>query len=216
MSDPFRPIGRGTNAAKKNSDWTPVFPVPQNAPPPPAHHPTLGRPTETFRVFIDLCDDGWRAIECTKNGWTVIDRVPANIKFTRRDGMMSMPDPERVTEQCSGIEELRSFFGNLSQAHFALVVGWVMSCLRDTGVFPVLMVHGESGSGKTVLTKLLMDLIDPRDERALSIPKDDRALIVFAKQTFLVGFENISVIPAWFSDALCRLASGDSFVAVQL
>jgi hypothetical protein len=61
-----------------------------------------------------------------------------------------------------------------------------------------------------------MDLIDPRDEKALSIPKDDRALIVFAKQTYLIGFENISHIPAWFSDALCRLASGDSFVAVKL
>jgi hypothetical protein len=79
-----------------------------------------------------------------------------------------------------------------------------------------IMVHGESGSGKTILTKLLMDLIDPRDEKALSIPKDDRALIVFAKQTFLIGFENISHIPTWFSDALCRLASGDSFVAVKL
>jgi putative DNA primase/helicase len=111
---------------------------------------------------------------------------------------------------------LRSFFGNLTQEHFALVVAWLMSCLRDTGVYPVLMIHGESGSGKTILTKLLMDLIDPRDEKALSTPKDDRALIVFAKQTFLLGFENISVIPAWFSDALCRTASGDSFVAVKL
>jgi putative DNA primase/helicase len=166
------------------------------------------------RLYLDLCDDGWRAIECTKNGWTIVDRVP--VKFVRREGMLPLPKPEQVTEQCSGIEELRSFFGNLSQAHFALVVAWLMSCLRDTGVYPVLMVHGESGSGKTVLTKLLMDLIDPRAEKALSIPKDDRALIVFAKQTYLIGFENISVIPAWFSDALCRLASGDSFVAVKL
>lgn len=96
------------------------------------------------------------------------------------------------------------------------MVAWLVNCFRDTGVFPVLMIHGESGSGKTFLTKLLMDLIDPRDEKALSIPKDDRALIVFAKQTFLIGFENVSVVSAWFSDALCRLASGDSFVAVKL
>jgi putative DNA primase/helicase len=166
------------------------------------------------RVFIDLCNDNWQAIECSKNGWAVVDNVP--VKFVRRDGMLRLPVPEPVTEQQSGIEELRSFFGNLSQAHFALVVAWVVSCFRDTGVYPVLMIHGESGSGKTILTKLLMDLIDPRDEKALSIPKDDRALIVFAKQTYLIGFENVSVIPAWFSDALCRLASGDSFVAVKL
>jgi putative DNA primase/helicase len=166
------------------------------------------------RVFLDLCNDAWQAIECSKSGWTVIDDVP--VKFIRREGMLSLPMPELVTEQFSGIEELRSFFGNLSQGHFALVCAWLISCWRDTGVFPVLMVHGESGSGKTMLTKLLMDLIDPRDERSLSIPKDDRALIVFAKQTWLIGFENISHIPAWFSDALCRLASGDSFVAVKL
>lgn len=166
------------------------------------------------RVFLDLCDNEWRAIECSKSGWAVVDNVP--VKFVRRDGMLPLPMPEPVTEQRSGIEELRSFFGNLSQGHFALVVAWLMSCLRDTGVYPVLMIHGESGSGKTILTRLLMDLIDPRDEKALSIPKDDRALIVFAKQTYLIGFENISHIPVWFSDALCRLASGDSFVAVKL
>jgi hypothetical protein len=166
------------------------------------------------RVFLDLCNDGWQAIECSKSGWVVRDNVP--VKFIRRDGMLPLPVPERVTEQLSGIEELRSFFGSLSQAHFALVAAWLMACLRDTGVFPVLMIHGESGSGKTILSRLLADLIDPRDEKALSIPKDDRALIVFAKQTWLIGFENISHIPAWFSDALCRLASGDSFVAVKL
>jgi putative DNA primase/helicase len=166
------------------------------------------------RVYLDLCNDAWQAIECSKSGWVLVDNAP--VMFVRRDGMLPLPAPEPLTEQFSGIEELRSFLGSLSQAHFALVVAWLLSCLRDTGVFPVLMIHGESGSGKTILTKLLMDLIDPRAEKALSIPKDDRALIVFAKQTFLIGFENISVIPAWFSDALCRLASGDSFVAVKL
>ncbi len=166
------------------------------------------------RVFLDLCNDDWQAVEVSRHEWTIVDRVP--VKFVRRDGMLPLPIPEPATDQQSGIEELRSFFGNLSQGHFALVVAWLMSSLRDTGVYPVLMVHGESGSGKTILTKLLMDLIDPRDEKALSIPKDDRALIVFSKQTYLIGFENLSHMPAWFSDALCRLASGDSFVGVKL
>jgi hypothetical protein len=166
------------------------------------------------RVFLDLCNDDWQAIECSKSGWAIVDNVP--VTFVRRDGMLPLPIPEPVTEQLSGIEELRSFFGNLSQAHFALVVAWLVSCLRDTGVYPVLMIHGESGSGKTFLTKLLMELIDPRDEKTLPTPKDDRNLIVYAKQTYLIGFENISHIPAWFSDALCRLASGDSFATVKL
>jgi putative DNA primase/helicase len=178
------------------------------------HHAFIRVAEHQGRTYLDLCDDRWRVVECSKNGWAVIDNAP--VKFVRREGMLPLPTPEHVTEQTSGIEELRGFFGNLSHQHFALVIAWLMSCLRDTGVFPVLMVHGESGSGKTMLTRLVMDLIDPRDEKALSIPKDDRALIVFAKQTWLIGFENVSHIPAWFSDALCRLASGDAFVAVKL
>jgi putative DNA primase/helicase len=166
------------------------------------------------RVFIDLCNDDWQVIECSKNGWAVVDNVP--VKFVRRDGMQPLPIPEPVTEQLSGIEELRSFLGNLTQGHFALVIAWLVNCYRDTGVFPVLMIHGESGSGKSFLTRLLMDLIDPRDDKAKSMPKDDRTLISFARQTWLIGFENISRIPEWFSDALCRLASGDTYAAVKL
>jgi putative DNA primase/helicase len=166
------------------------------------------------RVYVDICDEQWRAIECSKNGWTIIEDPP--VKFLRRDGMLPLPIPQPVTEQLSGVAELRQFFGNLSQEHFILVIVWLMSCFKDTGCFPILMAHGESGSGKSLLTRLLMDLVDPRDERALSVPKDDRALIVYAKQTWLIGFENLSHIAPWLSDALCRLASGDSFTAVKL
>jgi putative DNA primase/helicase len=166
------------------------------------------------RIYLDLCDREWRAIECSKSGWCIVDSAP--IKFVRRDGMLPLPVPERSTEQVSGMVDLRSFLANVSEEHFVLVVAWLIACLRDTGTYPILMVHGESGSGKSMLTRLLMDLIDPRAENAMSIMKDDRAMIVLAKQTFLLGFENLSHIPAWFSDALCRLASGDTFIAVTL
>src|SRR5258708_35429166 len=111
------------------------------------------------RVFLDLCNDDWQAIECSKSGWAIVDNVP--VKFVRRDGMLPLPIPDPVTEQQSGVEELRSFFGNLSQGHFALVVAWVMGCLRDTGVYPVLMIPGESGPQKTIFTHFLTDPIDP-------------------------------------------------------
>src|SRR5258708_19565628 len=102
--------------------------------------------------------------------------------------MLPLLVPELVTEQLSGIEELRSFFGNLSQGHFALVVAWLVSCFRDTGVYPVLMVHGESGSAKTILPKLLMDLIDPPAEKALSLPTVDRPPILFPHPTSFTAF----------------------------
>src|SRR5215471_8136583 len=43
------------------------------------------------RLFLDLCNHDWQAIECTKNGWAVVDQVP--VKFVRRDGMLPLPIP---------------------------------------------------------------------------------------------------------------------------
>jgi putative DNA primase/helicase len=47
-NDPFRPIGGAGAASKKGGEWTPLVPVPDDAPPPPARHPMLGQPTETY------------------------------------------------------------------------------------------------------------------------------------------------------------------------
>jgi hypothetical protein len=166
------------------------------------------------RIYHDLCNDDWQAVEITRHGWDIVDRVP--VKFVRRDGMLPLPTPERVTEQQSGVVELRCFFGNLNQAHFALVAAWLMSCFRDTGAYPVLMIHAsQAGTGKTFLTKLLMGLIDPRFDGPQSAPDDGVNLIAFAKQTHVIGFDNVSYVPNWFSDALCRLSTGDSLSRVK-
>src|SRR5581483_1088801 len=50
-NDPFRPIGGAGNASKRGREWTPIVPVPADAPPPPGRHPTLGQPSETYTYF---------------------------------------------------------------------------------------------------------------------------------------------------------------------
>jgi putative DNA primase/helicase len=48
MTDPFRPIGGGQSTSRKDGEWTPIVPVPADAPPPPTRHPTLGQPTANY------------------------------------------------------------------------------------------------------------------------------------------------------------------------
>jgi hypothetical protein len=42
-----------------------------------------------------------------------------------------------------------------------LVVAWLLATLRQVGPYPVLVIGGEQGSTKTILTKILRALIDP-------------------------------------------------------
>ena len=56
------------------------------------------------RLYLDLCDRAWRAVEIDAEGWRVVDRPPA--KFRRTRGAQPLPEPERG----GSLEELRPFF----------------------------------------------------------------------------------------------------------
>ena len=90
--------------------------------------------------------------------------------------------------------------------------------LRSGRAYPLLAVYGEQGSAKTVLSisKLLKALIDPNAAPVRALPREERELMIAANHSHLLAFDNLSGLPAWISDALCRLASGGSFAVRQL
>jgi hypothetical protein len=49
-----------------------------------------------------------------------------------------------------------------------------------------------------------------------SLSREERELMIAANNGYLLAFDNLSGLPIWLSDALCRLASGGSFAVRQL
>jgi hypothetical protein len=74
--------------------------------------------------------------------------------------------------------------------------------------YPLLAISGEQGSAKTVLSKLLKALIDPNAAPVRALSREERELMIAANNGYLLAFDNLSGLPVWLSDALCRLASG--------
>ena len=95
-------------------------------------------------------------------------------------------------------------------------MAWLLAALRHGGPYPLLAVSGEQGSAKTVLSKILRALIDPNAAPVRTAPREERDLFIAASNGHLIAFDNLSDLPAWISDALCRLASGGSFAVRQL
>jgi hypothetical protein len=96
------------------------------------------------KMYLDLGDATWRAIEIAAFGWTVMDSVP--VKFKRSPSMRALPAPEGG---CL-IEELRRLLVNVkSDDDFLLVVAWLVAAFRPQGPFPIMVVNGEAGSGKS-------------------------------------------------------------------
>jgi hypothetical protein len=73
----------------------------------------------------------------------------------------------------------------------------------------LLAISGELGSAKTVLSKMLKALIDTSAAPVRTLPREERELMIAANNGYLLAFDNLCGLPAWLSDALCRLASGD-------
>ena len=69
----------------------------------------------TGKLFLDLCDRHWRAVEINGDGWQVVQNPP--LKFLRTPSMRPLPDPEAG----SVIEELRRF-ANISEPSFVLTI----------------------------------------------------------------------------------------------
>ena len=126
--------------------------------------------------------------------------------------MLPLPVPQRG----GSIETLNSFLNLASRDDFVLIVAWLLAALRSSGPYPLLAISGEQGSAKTVLSKLLKALIDPNAAPVRSLSREERELMIAAKNGYLLAFDNLSGLPVWLSDALCRLASGGSFAVRRL
>jgi hypothetical protein len=162
------------------------------------------------RLYLDLGDDTWRAVEIDATGWRVIDNPP--VRFRRAAGMQALPVPTSG----GSVETLRSFLNVKADADFVLVVAWALACLRDRGPYPVIVLSGEQGSAKSTFSAILRALLDPNTAPLRALPREDRDLFIAASNGHVLAFDNVSGLPAWISDTLCRLATGGGFAVRQL
>src|SRR5438034_11429068 len=87
---------------------------------------------------------------------------------------------------------------------------------RPRGPYPVLGFHGEQGSGKSTRARIVRSLIDPHSVPLRCEPKEARDLMIAATNAWCIALDNLSYLPAWLSDALCRLATGGGFGTREL
>ena len=96
------------------------------------------------------------------------------------------------------------------------MIAWLLACLRNRGPYPVLVLSGEQGSAKSTFSAILRALVDPNTAPLRALPRDDRDLFISARNGHVLAFDNVSGLPVWTSDTLCRLATGGSFAVRQL
>ncbi len=154
------------------------------------------------RIFVDLGDDAWRAVEISPAGWRILETPP--VYFVRRQGMRTLPEPARGGDLGELFEHLPAGLDGRSRK---LVAGWLIQAFWR-GPYAALLVEGEAGAGKSTLCRRLVRLVDPRKPELKRPPRHETQIFVQAAHGHVLAYDNLSGLPVWLSDTLCAVATG--------
>jgi hypothetical protein len=156
------------------------------------------------RLYLDLADEKWSAVEIDATGWRVVQNPP--VRFVRTPGTLTLPVPEKG----GSIETLRSLVNAGDEHDFILVVAWLLAAMHRKIAKPMLAIRGGEGSAKSSLMEILRGLIDPHCAPYAAMPTTDLKLRSAAAESYCQAYDNVSGLKVLKSDALCRFVTDGS------
>jgi len=154
-------------------------------------------------LYVDLGRPDGVCIEMDAEGWRPVKDCP--IRFIR-GSRWELPMPEAG----GTLEDFRPHF-NLSQDDLIRAVGFMIGAFNIGASFPLLLIDGPQGSGKSNLGDKIIGLLDPprqpKDAR-MSFNAKEQDLHLGASAVHVPFFDNVSSFSASAADALCRVSTG--------
>jgi hypothetical protein len=158
------------------------------------------------RLYLDMATDAPRALEVTAAGWSVVVDPPVHLIYAAPAKPLPVPAP---APRNAVLRQLRRFFGfRLKDDRLILLIGVMMAALMPRGPYPILILSGEQGSGKTSRSRFIKLAVDPTKASVRGRPKSAEDLAISVWRSWLGLFDNLSKLDQEMSDWLCRLSEG--------
>lgn len=157
-------------------------------------------------IYIDTGLRDGRAIRIRQGRWTLTERAPVRFLRTKLTGAMPLP------ARGGNVEKLWDFVNVDFEDRPVLLAALVAALVQTDVPHPILALFAEQGSAKSTTTRMLVDLIDPSPVPLRQAPRDSDSWVTAASGSWVVALDNLSTIPPWLSDSLCRAATGDGNV----
>lgn len=164
-------------------------------------------------IWLDMADNNWRAIKITKEGWKIEKNPPILFKrYSHQQPLIEPLDPEE------GDANKIFDYVNLKQGE-STKLAFICSHISywiPLIAHPSIVVSGPQGSTKSWLFMLLRKISDPSSIELLTIPRDESELAQQLEHHWLTPYDNISYLPTWASDMLCRAITGGGIAVRKL
>lgn len=156
-------------------------------------------------IVIDLGDNLGRAVVVYKGGWEVVEQSPVLFKRTTTSGALPVP------VHGGSLDDLRRLL-NVTPDTWPLALGWLIAAFFPNIPHPILLLSGGQGTGKSTAAKRLVGVVDPSPAPLRSQPRNEDNWAIAAAGSHVIAIDNVSTIPDWWSDALCKAVTGDGLV----
>ncbi|GII05458.1 ATP-binding protein [Planobispora takensis] len=154
-------------------------------------------------VVVDMGTETGEAIVITPGGWRTEPTAP--VIFRRSELTHPLVTPARG----GSLDGLRALI-NLSEEDWRLTIAWVVAAYLIDIPHPILLIQGEQGTAKSNLIRCLLLLIDPQPAADREPPASQREWAIFARASWAFSFDNVTDIPDWLSNSLCKGVTGDA------
>ncbi len=157
-------------------------------------------------AYIDTGRQDGEVIRIEDGRWAVTDSAPVRFLRTKLTGAMPLPPAD------GDVSRLWDFVNVAVEDRPVLLAVLIAALVQCDVPHPVLALFAEQGSAKSTTTRMLVDLIDPSPVPLRQAPRDADSWVTAASGSWVVALDNLSTIPPWLSDSLCRAATGDGNV----
>ncbi|HLK20971.1 MAG TPA: hypothetical protein VKT81_18600 [Bryobacteraceae bacterium] len=201
-SDAFRAALRTLEGQARYGEFTPQ----------PVRH-RLAFEGDTFfpsKLILDLANSTGDILEITSQGWQIRNNLKTAFRQSPSTQPLPIPNPQSlIPKSPQSLAPLHELL-NLPPVAWNRALAWLTSALRPIGPYPILVLHGPTNSGKSVLARALRTLIDPSAAPTHRLPARDRDLCQLALQNWILIFDQVHRVPTKISETLCALSSGDA------
>lgn len=162
------------------------------------------------QTILDIGNSERNQVVIERGQWTI--GSCSDVRFIRPRGMLNLSLPSSQ----GSIHGLRQFLNVDSDDDFWLLVSFLAAGLTHSSQYPVLILQGMQGCAKSTTSRIIKTLLDPGKPPLRSPPKSEQDLFIAARSCHLVALDNLSGVPPWLSDGLCRISTGGGFSTRQL
>ena len=161
-----------------------------------------------LKWYYDLTNDEYEFVEITSKGWEIKKN---QIIFRRFDHQKAQDYPSASGDYPPDIFDQFLDLLNVKKENRLILKCYIISLFIPNLPKSILMVHGEQGTAKSMQEEIMKMLVDPNVVMTLSFPKDVAELVQQLSHHSVTYYDNLSIIPGWISDLLCRATTGSGF-----